>query len=158
MLDIHERTEEQSARDRIRTLLRDVEIFVSLRQRGRNMVELMVMILFAVLTTFVALFMRPLMPNGIPDPYIGFTTELFAIAFASAIGFMAFDLFDRRVERDSGLLRAVSIASMNRDDQPPGWRLNLDSITDPTGHRIFAVCLSIIVFAVFSVLLGFKWF
>ena len=154
----HARTNDLNERDRIRSLLRDVEILANLRQRGRNIVELMVMALFAALTMFVALFVRPLIDGGAPEPYIAFTVELFAIAFSAAIGFMAFDLLDQRAERDIGLLRSVSNTARHKYSQPPGWRLNFDRYADPKADRIFAGILSIAVFAMFASLLVSKWF
>ena len=157
LTDVHARAGDQAVRDRLRALMRDVEILVNLRQGGRNMVELMVMTLFAALTVFVALFVRPLMHSSAPEPWIGFTVEIFAVAFSSAIGFMVFDLLDRGVERDRSLLREVTSEAINKDGQAPGWRLNMDSYTDSTAHRVLAGLLSGAVFAMFAVLLWFKW-
>ena len=148
--------EKAAGRERLRGLLRDVEILTNLRQGGRNIVELMV--LFAALTIFVALFIRPEMPGGEPGPWIGFTVELFCLALASAVGFMAFDLLDRSLERDRSLLREVTEFAIQEHNQAPGWRLNLRSYVDVTAQRVLAGILCSVVFAMFIALLWHKWF
>ncbi len=158
---IHEalsNVEKAAGRERLRGLLRDVEILTNLRQGGRNIDELMVMVLFAALTIFVALFIRPKMPGGEPGPWIGFTVELFCLALASAVGFMAFDLLDRSLERDRSLLREVAESAIKKHKQAPGWRLNLRSYVDVTAQRVLAGILCSFVFAMFVALLWHKWF
>ena len=145
-------------RGRLRALMRDVEILANLRQGGRNTVELMVMTLFAALTVFVALFVRPQMPGGEPEPWAAFVAELFVVAFASAVGYLVFDLLDRRLARDRSLLRRVSERAFNKHGQPPGWRLNLDSYTNPKPHRVFANLLGCGIFTMFALLIYTKWF
>ena len=141
----------QAGRARLRAVLRDVEILTNLRQSGRNVVDLMVMALFAVMTIFVALFVRPHALGNDPQAWVGFVTELFQVAFSSAIGFLAFDLFDRSLERDKSLLRYLE-----HDDYPKGWCLNIESRRG-ISHRVFSGLLSGAVFAVFAVLLHNKW-
>ncbi len=151
------RKDSLEGRERLRALLRDIEILANLRQQGRNVAELAVMTLFAILTVLLALLGRP-EANGLPNAWAGFLSELVAMAFAAAISFLMFDLLDRRLERDSSLLRVVTQDAQEEAGQPAGWRLNLYSYTDPTTDRIISFLLGGFVLTVFTVLLYNKWF
>lgn len=154
LLGVGERGEHRA---KLWAMLRDVEIFANLRQGERNFAELMVMTLFAVLTVFLALFVRPQWQGTMPYPWAGFATELFLVAFASAIGFLVFDLIDRRRARDQRLLKTV--LEVSKDEPGPlGWRLDFISATDPTAHRVVSAMLGAAVFLLFTALLHAKWF
>ena len=75
------------------------------------------------------------------------------MALASAISFLLFDLFDRKYERDSNLLRKIDEKEFQKYSQFEGWQLNLYSYTDPKTDRIVSTLLGIALLLVFAVLL-----
>lgn len=144
-------------RERLRRLLRDVEVLTNLRQQGRNIAELAVMTLFAALVVVLSLLTRPAAPDRELSGWEGLGIEVFTMCFAAGIGFLVFDLLDRRLERDTPRLREVSPQSIAKNKQPPGWRLNLLSYSDPTASRVLSLLLGAAVIAAFVVLLQNKW-
>ena len=145
-------------RERLRRLLRDVEVLTNLRQQGRHIAQLAVMTLFAALVVLLTLFTRPAAPDRGLSGWEGFGIEVFAMCFAAGIGFLVFDLLDRHLERDTPRLREVSQQAIAKHKQPPGWRLNLLSYSDPTASRVLSLLLGAVVIAAFVVLLQNKWF
>ena len=61
-------------RERLRLMLNDVEILANLRQQGRNVSELSVLALFAILSVFLALFARPEL-SSVPGAWPGFVND-----------------------------------------------------------------------------------
>lgn len=143
-----------------RELLLDVEILTNLRQQGREMTEVAVMALFAILIAFVALLFRPARREGPLSLWEGSGTELIAMCIAAAVVFLVFDLVDRRRLRDSPRLRQVSEVATEQHQQPPGWRLNLHTYGGQPAKRaarVVSALLGVVIIAVFAVLLVYKW-
>ena len=131
------------ARSEVTRLQTDLDTLVHSKQRGRNMSELIVLVMLATATTSMILFARTeaeAWPNMLND--------MFAILLASVIVFMTIHLFDQRRERNYPILAADGHGVLI-------WEADMTS--DRTVERRVSVCIGFAVIAVYAYLMLAKW-
>ena len=84
-------------------LLEELDYLVHSKSHGRDIIEPMVLVLFAMMTTLIVLTTRPYF-----DGWNGFIIDVFAILFASTIVFLTINLFEQRRDRTSSIFKSSS--------------------------------------------------
>ena len=87
-------------------LSEDINYLVHSKSRGRGITEPLVLILFAIMTTTIALFTRPYFAE-----WNAFINDIFSVLFASAIAFLTINLFDQKRERKQSIFVSSSAIS-----------------------------------------------
>ncbi len=76
------------------TLQHELDMLVHSKQQGRNLSELVVLSIFAIIMLIISLSTRPNLVS-----WSGFLVDLFAMLFAAATVFLTVNIFDRRRDR-----------------------------------------------------------
>ena len=118
------------------------------KQQGRDIVELLSLNAFAVVTIGLGLLARPVELGD--SPWSGFLSEVFILVFVSTVAFLCVNLFDIRRDRETPLV--VSVKQFDGDHG-----VFFRHQRDLTVHRIMAVVISIAMSIVFCWLLYSKW-
>ena len=130
------------------------------KQQGRDIVELLSLTAFAVVTIGLGLLARPkgLELNIYNASWSGFLSEVFILLFVSTIAFLCINLFDIRRERETPLLVRETpplVASMKERDY--GYQLFFRHKQNLKVQHTAAVLISIAMSTTFSILLYNKW-
>ena len=124
------------------------------KQQGRDIVELLSLTAFAVVTVGLGLLIRPkgLKLNLHQASWSGFLSEVFILLFGSTIAFLCINLFDIRRERETPLIVSVEVEEENDD-----YQLFFRHKQNLKWQHFTAVVISIVMSITFSVLLYKKW-
>ena len=120
------------------------------KQQGRDIVELMSLTAFAMVTVGLGLLARPRELDGYGESWSGFLTEVFVLIFVSTVAFLCVNLFDVRRDRDTPLL--VQVREMDDD-----FRVFFRYKRDLTMQHFSAILICIAIIGTFGVLLYGKW-
>ena len=120
------------------------------KQQGRDIVELLSLLAFALVTIGLGLFARPEELSRPEAAWSGFLSEIFILLFASTVSFLCFNLFDVRRERETPLL--VAFGDFHRD-----YRLFFRHKKRLRLKYAIAIGVSILMSLVFCILLYDKW-
>lgn len=135
-------------------VLRDVEIDLDrlchIKQQGKDIVELISLSAFALVTMSIVVFARPAGFLGVKSEWASFVSESFALILVSTVAFLWLNLFD--MERDREVPTLVPIRQ-HGGDYGVLFRYNRDLRV----KHIAAVLLSAAMVAVFLLLLYDKW-
>ena len=124
------------------------------KQQGRDIVELLSLNSFAVVTIGLGLLARPI-ELGV-SPWSGFLSEVFILLFVSTVSFLCVNLFDIRRERETPLLvRIKQLHNEQREFREYGVFFRYKR--DLTVQHLAAVLISIGMSITFCVLLYGKW-
>ena len=118
------------------------------KQQGRDIVELLSLTAFAVVTVGLGLLARPV-ELGV-DRWEGFLSEVFILVFVSTVAFLCVNLFDIRRDRETPLVLPIQ----KLDGDYALWFRHKRYLTV---ERLTAVLISIGVSIAFCVLLYGKW-
>ena len=118
------------------------------KQQGRDIVELLSLNAFAVVTIGLGLLVRPIELGD--SLWSGFLSEVFILLFVSTVAFLCINLFDLRHDRETSLV--VSVEQFDGDHGVFSRHKR-----DLAVHRIMAVVISIAMSIVFCWLLYSKW-
>ena len=122
------------------------------KQQGRDIVELLSLISFAMVTVGLGIFSRPDFATNIQS-WTAFLSEVFILLFLSTIVFLCTNLFDIRRERETPLMVRSDESGDSREEYSVFFRYKRDlSVQQST-----AVLISVFMSAVFCVLLYDKW-
>ena len=119
------------------------------KQQGRDIVELLSLTAFAIVTIGLGIAARPIGGSGAGQWNI-FLSEVFVLMFVSTVAFLCINLFDIRRERESPLL--VFIRSKNL-----GHVVFFRHDSNLLVQYITAIVVSLAMTGVFCALLYFKW-
>lgn len=119
------------------------------KQQGRDIVELLSLVAFALITIGLALLARPI-PLGMVGAWSGFLLEVFVLVLVSTVAFLCFNLFDIRGDRETPLI--VMLQEDGND-----YRLFFRSKQKGASQNRLAVIISIVMAIVFVGLLYGKW-
>ena len=125
------------------------------KQQGRDIVELLSLTAFAVVTIGLGLLLRQkgLHLNPLQPSWSGFMSEVFILLFVSTVAFLCINLFDIRRERQTPLLLTPT-----KDRQPSKkYELFFRYKKHLKARYVGAVLISIAMSAVFCALLAVKW-
>lgn len=122
------------------------------KQQGRDIVELLSLAAFALVTIGLGLLLRAkgLYLNPHQPQWSGFLSEIFILLFVSTIAFLCINIFDIRRERETPLLLRFKGLS---DDYQLFFRYKRDLRIQ---HRV-AISISILMSVIFCGLLATKW-
>ena len=127
-------------------------MIVHSKQQGRDIVELLSLVAFALVTIGLGLLSRPEVTTS-SGAWSGFLSEVFVLLFASTIAFLCVNLFDIRRERESPLMVRLD----QRDGSGEGHRLFFRFQGDQIWRNVAAVLISLAMSVVFCILLYGKW-
>ena len=96
--DLKEDKESQTELFELAKMSEEINYLVYSKSRGRGMTQPVVLVLFAIMTTTIALFTRPYFVE-----WNAFINDIFSILFASAIAFLTINLFDQKRERNHSI-------------------------------------------------------
>ena len=83
----------------------DLDVVIHSKQQGRDLVEILSLMAFSLITIILGTLAQPNVAAG--NPWTSFLMEMFTLIFVSTIAFLSFNLFDIRRERQTPLLVAV---------------------------------------------------
>ena len=144
--DVDDREDSQS----LVSVAAQLDGLVHSKQQGRDIVELLSLTAFAIVTIGLGLLARP---SGLDAPdasWSGFMSEVFILLFVSTVSFLCVNLFDIRRERETPLLVPVN-------DFGGDYRLFFRYKRDLTIQHVTAVLISVAMSVTFCVLLYGKW-
>lgn len=128
---------------------KQLDTLVHNKQQGRDIVELLSLTAFAVVTIGLGIAARPVGGSDAGQWNV-FLSEVFVLMFVSTIAFLCINLFDIRRERESPLL--VFIRSKNL-----GHVIFFRHDSNLLVQYITAIVISVAMTTVFCALLYFKW-
>jgi len=118
----------------------DLDLVTHSKQQGRDMSELMSLVIFATITVLLGVSARPSSVTLETGSWSGFLTELFSMLFVSTISFLAVNLFDIRRARETPLFVRISRVSPDQVDdsesevaQETGDRLSSNNLAQNEG-------------------------
>ena len=122
------------------------------KQHGRDIVELLSLTAFAVVTIGLGLLLRQkgLQPNPLQPSWSGFVSEIFILLFVSTVAFLCINLFDIRRERQTPLL-LIPAKTANSDER---YELFFRYKKHLRARHIVAVLICMAMSAVFCGLLA----
>ena len=120
------------------------------KQQGRDIVELLSLATFAIVTVGLGLLTRPMGLDASDASWSGFLSEVFILLFASTISFLCVNLFDIRRERETPLMAPVE--KLDRE-----YELFFRYKPNLTVQHATAVLISAAMSIMFCVLLYDKW-
>ena len=130
---------------------RNVDQLAHSKQQGKDISELISICIFAAITISLGLMARPLPLESIDGGWTGFLSELFVSLFVSIVAFLAFNLFDVRRDR---LIPLIA----KEPDNPSRFGLFFRHRRDPVLPQRMSVVITILMVAMFGILLYNKWF
>ena len=165
---INLRTQYNMIRDKIRSRIDSVQskenktLLISIsqqldlvahsKQQGRDIVELLSLTTFAIVTIGLGLLVRP---KGLvldPPSWSGFLSEIFVLGFVSTIAFLCINIFDIRRERGTPLLVEIN------EDFRLFFRFEYHEYNKKLlWQHAIAIVISVMMSATFCWLLYLKW-
>ena len=125
------------------------------KQQGRDIVELLSLTAFAVVTIGLGLLLRQkgLQLDPLQPSWSGFVSEIFILLFVSTVAFLCINLFDIRRERQTPLL-LIPAKTANADER---YELFFRYKKHLRARHIMAILICMAMSAVFCGLLADKW-
>ena len=127
-----------------------LDVIAHSKQQGRDLVELMSLMAFALVTIGLGLFSRPFTLELQDHAWSGFISEVFVLLLTSTVAFLAVNLFDIRRDRETPLL--VPLTEHDND-----YRLFFRYKRTRYWQHGVAVAVSAAMAIVFVLLLHGKW-
>ncbi len=124
--------------------------FAHSKQQGRDIVELISLTAFAIVTVGLGLLARPSSLAGSHAAWSGFLSEVFLMLFVSTISFLCVNLFDIRLHRETPLLYSEQKLM---GDYVLFFRYKQDLLVQHVASVLISVAMSV----TFCVLLYHKW-
>ena len=103
--DDSEKLEEKLERAKI---LQELDYLVQCKSQGRSITEIVVLVLFAIMTATIALLTRPCF-----EDWNAFIIDSFSVLFVSTIVFLTINLFDQKRERSQPIINVSSKDTSN---------------------------------------------
>lgn len=150
LMDSSRNLETAAAQELINSLEKQLDSLAHSKQLGRDIVELISLSSFAIITIGLGLLARPEHFAATKSGWNGFLGEAFMLVFACTVVFLCVNLFDVRREREAPLV--VPLPEWNGDH-----RLFFRTPRKIVVNYVFAVLLTAIMMAVFISLLYAKW-
>ena len=125
------------------------------KQQGRDMVELLSLTAFAVVTIGLGLLLRQqgLQVDPLQPSWSGFMSEVFILLFVSTVAFLYINLFDIRRERQTPLL----LIPAKDHEHGERYELFFRYKKHLRARHFGAILICIAMSAVFCGLLAVKW-
>ena len=144
------RVKNDEERGRLLSIEKQLDMTAHSKQQGRDIVEILSLAAFALVTIGLGLLSRPGGVDSSGSSWNVFVSDVFILLFVSTVAFLFANLFDVRRERETPLL--VTLSDQDDDD-----RLFFRFGRDVTVRHIGAVLISVMMSVVFIVLLLRKW-
>ena len=122
----------------------DLDTLVNSRQRGRNMIELIVLAILAFVVATMAVFSRT---EGAPWPAL--LNDVVTMLLASVVTFMTINLFDQRSDSDEPTITETGTV-LFRDAART-------SEHNPRVERAISICIGFAIVGVYVYLIVLKW-
>lgn len=125
-------------------LLADLDTLVASKQRGRNMAELIVLVMLAFVVTGMAVFARTE-----TAAWPALLNDIISMILASVVTFMTIHLFDQRSERDNPIItRCGSVVFLDA---------TRNSEQNPIVERTISVVIGFAIVGIYIYLMAIKW-
>ena len=127
-----------------------LDVIAHSKQQGRDLVEMMSLLAFALATVGLGLFSRPFALEMQDYAWSGFISEVFVLLLVSTVSFLAVNLFDIRRERETPLLVLIT---EHENDYGLFFRYKRNRTVE---HVVTVTTSTVMVFAFVALLYG-KW-